>query len=68
MTYFKELQENISYMKMVLKLVEEEVAKAKENVSDSNARFSWFGRASKQAVSDRLVELRRCALKAKKGL
>lgn len=68
MGYFKELQKNLNYMKMIIELAEEEINKAKENVSDSNAKFSWFGRASKKAVSDRLVELRRCALMTKKGL
>lgn len=67
MEYFSELKKQIMYMRLIIDGIDSEVEKA-EKADISHPKFSWYGNASKEAVKDRLVELRRCALKIKKGL
>lgn len=67
MEYYEVAKKRITYMRLILDEIEKEVEKA-EKANISNPHFSWYGHASKGAVRERLVELRRCALQTKKGL
>ena len=71
MNYFESINNKISYMKMIMLEIENDV-KLAENASLSSPKFSWgYGlktNANKNAVQERLKELRRMALKLKKEL
>ena len=71
MDYFESINSKISYMKMIMLEIENDV-KLAEKASLSNPKFSWgYGyntTANKNAVQERLKELRRIALKLKKEL
>lgn len=67
MEYFDGAKKRITYMRLIIDEIEREVEKA-EKANISHPHFSWYGHASKGAVRERLVELRRSALKLKKGL
>lgn len=71
MDYFESINNKISYMKMIMSEIENDV-KLAEKASLSDPKFSWrygYGtNANKNAVQERLKELRRMALKLKKEL
>lgn len=71
MDYFENANNKISYMKMIMLEIEKDV-KLAEKASLGDPKFSWgYGcktTANKNAVQERLKELRRMALKLKKEL